>query len=87
MDKWIRNPGWTWVQKAFLIAFLDGLIILAAYLMALLLRFDFIFSRIPREYVEGYIWSMPYLDRYYDRSVLWSLAVSSGVWPVFQNCR
>ena len=60
MDKWIRNPGWTWVQKAFLIAFLDGLIILAAYLMALLLRFDFIFSRIPREYVEGYIWSMPY---------------------------
>lgn len=60
MDKWIRNSGWTWVQKAFLIAFLDGLIILAAYLMALLLRFDFIFSRIPREYVEGYIWSMPY---------------------------
>ena len=48
------------MQKAFLIAFLDGLIILAAYLMALLLRFDFIFSRIPREYVEGYIWSMPY---------------------------
>lgn len=60
MDKWIRNPGWTWVQKAFLIAFLDILIILASYMMALILRFDFLFSRIPREYVEGYMWSMPY---------------------------
>nr|WP_307999858.1 nucleoside-diphosphate sugar epimerase/dehydratase [uncultured Merdimonas sp.] len=60
MDKWIRNPGWTWVQKAFLIAFLDILIILASYMMALILRFDFLFSRIPREYIEGYMWSMPY---------------------------
>ena len=60
MDKWIRNPGWTWVQKAFLIAFLDGLIVLAAYLLALILRFDFLFSQIPKGYLEGYFWSMPY---------------------------
>lgn len=50
----------TWVHKAFLIAFVDILLILAAYLLALILRFDFIFSRIPQEYIEGYIWSMPY---------------------------
>ena len=60
MDKWIRNPGWTWVQKAFLIAFLDGLIVLTAYLLALILRFDFLFSQIPKGYLEGYFWSMPY---------------------------
>lgn len=60
MNKWIRKPGLSWVHKASLIAFLDMLIILAAYLMALILRFDFVFSRIPREYLEGYMWSMPY---------------------------
>ena len=59
MDKWIRNPGWTWVQKAFLIAFLDGIIILAAYLMALLLRFDFIFSRISRFKQDAIAYSLP----------------------------
>lgn len=60
MDKLHRRLELTWVHKAFLIAFLDALIILAAYLLALILRFDFIFSRIPQEYIEGYIWSMPY---------------------------
>lgn len=60
MDKLHRRLELTWVHKAFLIAFLDALIILAAYLLALILRFDFIFSRIPQEYIEGYLWSMPY---------------------------
>ena len=31
-----------------------------SYFLALLLRFDFIFSRIPVNYLEGYLWSMPY---------------------------
>lgn len=60
MDRKFTMPKITWVHKAYLIAFLDGMIILAAYLMALILRFDFLFSRIPREYLEGYMWSMPY---------------------------
>ena len=60
MNKWIRKPGLSWVHKAFLIAFLDMLIILSSYMMALILRFDFVFSRIPREYIEGFMWSMPY---------------------------
>jgi FlaA1/EpsC-like NDP-sugar epimerase len=34
--------------------------ILVSYALALLLRFDFIFSKIPQEYLKGYLWSMPY---------------------------
>lgn len=49
-----------WVKRAIVLAFIDGLSILVAYLAALFLRFDFIFSAIPREYLDGYAWSMPY---------------------------
>lgn len=57
------NKGQTrflWIHKAILIAFMDMLIILASYLLALLLRFDFVFSQIPPPYIGGYIWSMPF---------------------------
>ena len=40
--------------------FCDVLIILAAYLAALVLRFDFAFSSIPQNFIDGYMWSMPY---------------------------
>ena len=49
-----------WMQRAIVLAFIDALSILASYLFALLLRFDLVFSAVPREYIEGYIWSMPY---------------------------
>ena len=49
-----------WIHKAMLLAFIDIIIILAAYLAALLIRFDFLFSQIPAEYIEAYIWSMPF---------------------------
>lgn len=49
-----------WMQRAIVLAFIDVLSILVSYLLALLLRFDFVFSAVPREYIEGYIWSMPY---------------------------
>ena len=48
-----------WMHKAMLIAFMDGLIVLSSYFMALLMRFDFIFSQIPQEYIAGYLLSMP----------------------------
>ena len=38
----------------------DSLIILISYFTALLLRFDFVFSSIPKEYLIGYLWSMPF---------------------------
>ena len=40
--------------------FVDALSVMISYFLALLLRFDFIFSRIPVNYLEGYLWSMPY---------------------------
>ena len=49
-----------WIKRGIAIAFLDGLTICSAYFLALLLRFDFIFSKIPDEYLQGYLWSMPY---------------------------
>ena len=49
-----------WMRRAIVLAFIDGLSILVSYLLALLLRFDLIFLDVPRKYIEGYIWSMPY---------------------------
>lgn len=49
-----------WVQRALLLAFIDALTVLFSYMMALMLRFDFMFSSIPREYLNGYLWSMPF---------------------------
>ena len=49
-----------WVHRAILIMFVDALSVLVSYFLALLLRFDFVFSRIPVNYLEGYLWSMPY---------------------------
>lgn len=39
---------WTWVHKAALVAFLDVIIVLFSYLVALLARFDFKFPRYRR---------------------------------------
>lgn len=47
-------------MKNILLIFLDTLIILASYLLALLMCFDFLFSRIPQEYYEAYWLSMPF---------------------------
>lgn len=55
-----RKTEMLWIHKAMLLAFMDILITLAVYLAALLIRFDFLFSRIPEEYIQGYIWSMPF---------------------------
>lgn len=57
----IKNAGdIEWYKKAYVVAFLDILIIFSAYMAALLLRFDCKFSHIPAEYLQGYIKFMPY---------------------------
>ena len=38
-----------WMQRAIVLAFIDALSILVSYLFALLLRFDLVFSAVPRE--------------------------------------
>ncbi len=47
-------------MKTALIVILDLLIILGSYFFALLLRFDFTFSEIPRNYITTYLHSMVY---------------------------
>lgn len=49
-----------WVEKAILLVVVDIVSILISYFFALLLRFDFMFSRIPESYLAGYLWSMPF---------------------------
>lgn len=49
-----------WIRKAFLILFMDVLIILCSYFLALVMRFDLDLDRIPKEYMDGYVWSMPF---------------------------
>ena len=49
-----------WKSRAMILVFIDILSISASYFAALMLRFDFIYSNIPSEYLEGYIRSLPY---------------------------
>ena len=57
-EKSKEKLDYIWVRKAVILAFADILSVLISYLTALLLRFDFMFSSIPKEYLEGYLWSM-----------------------------
>ena len=46
-------------QKMLLLGVLDVISILGAYFFALLLRFDFKFTEIPGQFVEGYLTTIP----------------------------
>ena len=43
-----------WIIKALVIAFLDICILSISYFFALMIRFDFAFGKIPKEYLNGY---------------------------------
>ena len=47
-------------KKVVIIGLLDILSVIFSYFFALLLRFDFKFGAIPKEYVEGYLSLIPY---------------------------
>lgn len=55
-----KGRDYVWMRRAFVLLFLDVVSVIISYGLALLLRFDFQFSLIPTEYLEGYFWSMPY---------------------------
>lgn len=55
-----QEPNQMWIKKVLMLILADILIVLISYFMALLLRFDFVFSSIPEEYLMGYLWSMPF---------------------------
>lgn len=56
----IIKKGYPLWEKKILLTFMDTLIVLTSYLLALLMRFDFLFSNIPEEYYTAYILSMPF---------------------------
>lgn len=60
MDEKKETKGLQWIHKAIFLLLADELTILFSYFAALLLRFDFAMSTIPREYLVGYAWSMPF---------------------------
>lgn len=60
MDEKKETKGLQWIHKAIFLLLADVLTILFSYFAALLLRFDFAISTIPREYLVGYAWSMPF---------------------------
>lgn len=60
MDERKEAQGLQWVHRATFLLLADVLTILFSYFGALLLRFDFAMSTIPREYLLGYMWSMPF---------------------------
>ena len=43
-----------WIRQAVIVAILDVISIASAYFVALLMRFDFQFAAIPKEYLAGY---------------------------------
>lgn len=49
-----------WLGKTVVVVCGDVVIILVSYFLALLLRFDFLFSQIPVSYLNGYIRIMPF---------------------------
>lgn len=55
-----QEPNQMWIKKVLMLVLADILIVLISYFMALLLRFDFVFSSIPEEYLMGYLYSMPF---------------------------
>ena len=55
-----QEPNQMWIKKVLMLVLADILIVLISYFIALLLRFDFVFSSIPEEYLMGYLWSMPF---------------------------
>lgn len=54
------NQNSLWVHKAVLLLLVDVLSILFSWFFALWARFDFVYTSVPKEYLLGYLWSMPF---------------------------
>lgn len=52
-----QEPNQMWIKKVLMLVLADILIVLISYFMALLLRFDFVFSSIPED-LQNSFWMM-----------------------------
>ena len=54
------EKGLKWIHRALLLLLGDVFTIAVVYYAALVLRFDFRPWLIPEQYLQGYLWAMPY---------------------------
>lgn len=48
-----------WIVRALMLAFVDICCVACAFFFALMIRFEFVYSRIPMEYLDNYLYVMP----------------------------
>lgn len=48
-----------WIVRALMLAFVDICCVASAFFFALMIRFEFVYSRIPMEYLDNYLYVMP----------------------------
>ena len=60
MEQTTKKWKLQWIYKSLLLCLADMIIVMSAYFMALVMRFDFQVAMIPEEYLAGYFWSMPF---------------------------
>lgn len=61
MNKAEKKQNQLWLHRAAILGLFDIIGIGMSYFFALLLRFDFLYSKIPVEYLKGYLRSMPWM--------------------------
>lgn len=54
-----ENRKWSsdkqWIYRALILAFMDVLILSVSYFFALMLRYEFVYRKIPKEYLQTYV--------------------------------
>ena len=68
-----------WAQRAAIIAILDAICVAASFFVALLLRFDLVWSQIPQELLDGYKALMPPTICLVV-ATLWALRLYHSIW-------
>ncbi len=61
MNEAEKKQNRLWLHRAAILGLFDIIAIGISYFFALLLRFDFLYSKIPGEYLKGYVRSMPWI--------------------------
>lgn len=61
MNEAEKKQNQLWLHRAAILGLFDIIGIGMSYFFALLLRFDFLYSKIPVEYLKGYLRSMPWM--------------------------
>ena len=90
MSKMSMKGNRDWKIRALILMLMDCIGILGVYFFALLLRFDFVFSRIEPRYLEGYlnsilIWTAVTIVVFFACKLyhsIWSLASVAELWMV-----